>query len=107
MFTIKELKDIDCTYFNIIHAGCYSVTLQSKDTEHYWHIIHLQYPTFASCKIQHRHRQSVPFHDQGSAPNLGQALADIKNHDYYHLHIRPSKKACANPNQKGVQGFHR
>lgn len=92
MFTATELKNIDRAYFNIINAGCYSVTLQSKNTGHYWHIIHLQYPAFASCRIQHRHRQSMPFHDQGSAPTLGQAIANIKGHDYYHLYIRPLKK---------------
>lgn len=100
MFTAKELEYIDCTYFNISNAGCFSVTLQSKNTKHYWHIIHLQYPTFASCKIQHRHGQSAPFHDQGSAPTLRQAIEDIKAHDYYHLHVRPLKKARAGIKQK-------
>lgn len=67
MFTTKELKSIDRTYFHIISASGYCVTLQSKNTDHYWHIIHQQYPSFVSCKIQHKHRQDVPFHEQGNA----------------------------------------
>ena len=100
MFTTKELTAIDSTYFNIINAGGYSVTLQSKDTGHYWHIIHQQYPTFTSCNIQHKHRQSYPFHNQGSAPTPGQALEDIKEHDYYHLYVRPLKKSRTGTNRK-------
>ena len=91
MFITKELNDIDCNYFNIIHAGYYCVTLQSKNTNHYWHMIHQQYPTFASCKIQHKHKKSLPFHEQGNAPTLEQAVNKIKEHDFYHLHIRPTK----------------
>lgn len=95
MFTTKELENIDRTYFHIINTGCYSVTLQSKNTKHYWHILHQQYPSFASCKIQHRHNQSVRFHDQGNAPTLEQALEYIRSHDHYHLHIRSGKKKSA------------
>lgn len=101
MFTTKELKNIDRTYFHIINAGCYSVTLQSKNTSHYWHIIHQQYPSFASCKIQHKHRHPLPFHEQGSAPTLGQAIDQIKAHDFYHLHVRLMKKDCKGTDQKG------
>ena len=36
MFTAEELKNIDRAYFHIIDAGCYCVTLQSKNTDHYW-----------------------------------------------------------------------
>lgn len=101
MFTTEELKNIDRTYFHIINAGCYCVTLQSKNTGHYWHIIHQQYPSFATCKIQHKHRTSNPFHEQGGAPALGQAIDQIMAHDFYHLHVRPKKKACKGADQKG------
>lgn len=101
MFTTKELKSIDRTYFHIISASGYCVTLQSKNTDHYWHIIHQQYPSFVSCKIQHKHRQDVPFHEQGNAPTLGQAIDQIKAHDFYHLYVRPMKKACKGTDQKG------
>lgn len=73
MFSIVELKNIDHTYFNVIHTGCYCVTLQSKNTKHYWHILRQQYPTFTSCKIWHKHKQSDSFHEQGNAPTLGGA----------------------------------
>lgn len=92
MFTMKELGQIDRTYFNIINAGCYSVTLQSKNTKHYWHILHQQYRTFATCKIQHKHKQSDAFHEQCSAPTLKDALDEIKEHDSYHLFVRCAEK---------------
>lgn len=92
MFTTKELKTIDRTYFNIIHTGCYCVTIQSKNTKHYWHILHQQYPAFASCKIHHKHNQADAFHEQGNAPTLNQAMKKIQEHDRYHLSIRPLKK---------------
>ena len=92
MFTMKELMQIDRTYFNIINAGCYSVTLQSKNTKHYWHILHQQYRTFATCKIQHKHKQSDAFHEQCSAPTLRDALDGIKEHDSYHLFVRCAEK---------------
>ncbi len=95
MFTTTELKSIDQTYFHIINAGCYAVTLQSKNTKHYWHIVHQQYPTFVSCRIQHKHKEAYPFHDQGSALDLKQAIEEIKSHDQYHLHERPKKKKHA------------
>lgn len=86
MFTTTELKSIDQTYFHIINAGCHSVTLQSKNTGHYWHILHQQYPKFSSCKIQHKHHFANQFHDQGNAPSLQQAIEEIKDHDHFHLH---------------------
>ena len=75
--------------------------LQSRNTKHYWHIIHQQYPSFVSCKIQHKHRQDVPFHEQGNAPTLEQAIDRIKAHDFYHLYVRPMKKANRSTDQKG------
>ena len=96
MFTMKELRQIDSTYFNIINAGCYSVTLQSKNTRHYWHILYQKYKTLASCSIQHKHQRSSAFHEQCSAPTLKDALDKIQEHDNYHLSVRCAgkKKDC-------------
>ncbi len=38
MFTQKDLRNIDRSYFRVISAGCFGVTLQSKNTSHCWHI---------------------------------------------------------------------
>ena len=92
MFTTEELKNIDHTYFNIIHTGCYCVTLQSKNTKHYWHILHQQYPALTTCKIWHKHKQADSFHEQGNAPTLKLAMDKIREHDHYHLYVRPAKK---------------
>ena len=53
MFTAKELNTIDTGYFSIIASGGCTVTLQSKNTGHCWHILLQEYPHFRSYMIYH------------------------------------------------------
>jgi hypothetical protein len=77
LFSPKEISSIDRSYFNIVQANSLSVTLQSKNTKHYWHILHQEY------------------HSHKSQPNLKKALQEIKNHDAFQLNIRDKeKRAC-------------
>ena len=39
MFTAKELKNIDAGYFSVIASGGCTLTIQSKNTRHCWHIL--------------------------------------------------------------------
>ena len=39
MITPKQLKAIDITYFTILASGSFTVTLQSRNTGHCWHIL--------------------------------------------------------------------
>lgn len=92
MFTQKELEGIDRNYFNIIKASCFCVTLQSKNTRHYWHIVHIEYPTFQTCQIYHNHNRFGPYHQHHNRPTLEKAIKDIKSHDDFQINVRDKKK---------------
>lgn len=44
MFRAEEIGRLDRSYFNIILAEEYDVTLQSKNTGHIWYIHNPEYP---------------------------------------------------------------
>lgn len=92
MFTQEELDQIDASYFKIIKAGNHTVTLQSKNTKHCWHILHQEYPHFKSCKIYHTHKENTAYHEHGSAPTLAQAINEIREHDTFQLNTRKKSK---------------
>lgn len=52
MITPKQLKAIDITYFTILASGSFTVTLQSRNTGHCWHILFQEYPHFKSCLLK-------------------------------------------------------
>lgn len=85
MYTSTDFYLIDQLYFNIIQLSLLTITIQSKNTGHYWHIEHLRYPKFQSYVIYHRHHDIAPYHKQTNAPTLLDALTIIRNHDTYHL----------------------
>jgi len=92
MFTRKELNIVDPSYFRIINCGVHTVTIQSKNTQHCWHIIHQSYPHFSSCEIHHRHNEATSYHVHGHAPTLEKAIENIKNHDTFQLNGRKKSK---------------
>ena len=88
MFTPKELHDIDRNYFNVIQANAICVTLQSKNTKHFWHILHEEYPTHKSCQISHKHNFSDSYHSHRNQPSLKRAIEEIQSHDTFQLNGR-------------------
>ena len=72
MFRTEEIGRLDRSYFNIILAEEYDVTLQSKNTGHIWYIHNPEYPGEGECIIFHKHRASQPYHQHGRARSLGQ-----------------------------------
>lgn len=88
MFKNKELNSIDKSYFNIIQLSLHTVTIQSKNTKHFWHILQQEYPTFSSCIIYHRHNEYYSYHLHGHAPTLKRALIDIQKHDDFQIRVR-------------------
>ena len=92
MFTAKELNTIDTGYFSIIASGGCTVTLQSKNTGHCWHILLQEYPHFRSYMIYHTHHRGTLYHEHGHGATLSGCLSQIRNHDIYWL----SRKAVAN-----------
>jgi hypothetical protein len=92
LFSQKELRGIDHSYFNILQANCFSVTLQSKNTKHYWHIIHQEYPAFKSCQVTHKHNLSDEYHSHRNQPTLEKAIQEIKSHDDFQINVRDKEK---------------
>ncbi len=53
MITTEELKKVEGNYFEVLQTGAFAVTLRSKNTGHYWHLIEREYPTFRHFVIYH------------------------------------------------------
>ena len=51
MFNKEHLDKIDRNYFNVIIADDRNVTLQSRNTGHYWYLHCTGYPTEGTCII--------------------------------------------------------
>ena len=58
MFDTEQLKAIDSSYFNIITVDEYDVTIQSRNTGHYWYLHCTGVPGDAVCIIFHKHKYS-------------------------------------------------
>ena len=87
MFEQKSLDKIDGDYFNIIIADSQDVTIQSRNTGHYWYLHCAGYPTEEALVIFHKHRFKDGYHQHGHARNLRQAIKSIVRHDDYQLNV--------------------
>lgn len=85
MFNTEELRQLDAEYFNIIVSDEKDVTIQSKNTGHYWYLHCTEYPAEESCVIFHKHRCSHPYHQHGRANTLRQAVRSICKHDKWKM----------------------
>lgn len=88
MFDEDILKKIDSQYFNIIMADDRDVTLQSRNTCHYWYLHCAGYPTEQALVIFHKHRFQHPYHQHGRANTLRQAIKSIQGHDRFQMNGR-------------------
>lgn len=68
--SIKLSADVYEKYFADIKTGEYDVTVQSKNTGHFWYIHNSKFPGKDACVIFHKHRASHPYHRHGKARNL-------------------------------------
>ena len=91
MITTEELKKVEGNYFEVLQTGAFAVTLRSKNTGHYWHLIKGKYPIFRHFVIYHKHNASDAYHAQGTACDLKAAVSGIKSHDEFQMNGR--KKA--------------
>ena len=92
MFAAKELKNIDAGYFSVIASGGCTLTIQSKNTGHCWHILLQEYPHFRSCLIYHTHHRGTPYHEHGHGATLSGCLSQIRNHDACWLSRKSRRK---------------
>ena len=88
MFDSKQLKQVDPAYFNIIVADDMDVTIQSRNTGHYWYLHCTGYPNEGSCVIFHKHRFSHSYHQHGRGNSLRQAIRSIQSHDRWQMNGR-------------------
>ncbi len=91
MITDEELNLIDKDYFNVLQAGGFTISLQSKNTGHYWFLVVEEFPTFRHFKVSHRHNRTDAFHAHRDAPNLKTAIERIKAHDEFQIQGRKLK----------------
>ena len=85
MFDRTQLQQLDREYFVVLIADEYDVTIQSRNTGHYWYLHCTEYPQPESCVIFHKHRYSHPYHLHGQANSLRQAIRMIRKHDAWQL----------------------
>lgn len=88
MFLTESLAKIDRDYFNVIVMNDMDVTVQSKNTGHYWYLHCAGYPTEEALVIFHKHRYSHPYHQHGRANTLRQAVKSIQRHDEFQMNGR-------------------
>ena len=88
MFSTEELESLDRSYFSVICADAYDVTIMSKNTGHVWYIHNPEYPEPGNCIIFHKHQASHPYHRHGRAGSLRQAVRSIQGHDRYQIEVR-------------------
>ena len=81
MFEAEQLSRIDSKYFNTIIVDDYDVTIQSRNTGHYWYLHCTGYPSEENCVIFHKHQFRHPYHKHGRARTLRQAVKEIQKHD--------------------------
>ena len=90
MFTMKELRSVDKSYFDVKAAYAHCIVIVSRNTGHWWYL----YGTGLGneVKIQHKHHEADSWHQQKYAfhmpHTLKGALKSIKSHDEYQLKNR-------------------
>ena len=88
VFRSENLEKIDRKYFNIILMNEWDVTIQSRNTGHYWYLHCAEYPTEEALVIFHKHRFQDGYHQHGRANTLRQAVRNIQKHDEFQLNGR-------------------
>ena len=92
MYTRQELNAIDRSYFEVIIADEYEVTLMSRNTRHVWHLRNVELPDGEATVILHKHQVSDPYHIHGRSRTMKQAIRYIKKHDLFQMNGR--KPVC-------------
>ena len=85
MISQKEINSIDREYFTVITAGCFGITLQSKNTKHCWYIACRDLGYMQDFLICHTHHRDTPMHEHGHGKTLHSCIRQIKSHDEYQL----------------------
>lgn len=93
MFSAEELAALDRSYFSVLCADAYDVTIVSKNTGHVWQLHNVELLGGEITVVFHKHHVSNQFHTHSRSRTLGKAIRDIKSHDQFQLNgRRPVKK---------------
>lgn len=83
------LNVIDKGYFNIIIASnTDDITLQSKNTGHYWYFHFTGVSGDRAYIVYHKHKFSHPYHQHCYCNSLKQVISSIQSHDLWVLRGR-------------------
>lgn len=85
MFQKRDYTCLDPKYFHMIVKGKREITIQSKNTGHYWYLQSTGRPGKLAVLIYHKHRYSYPYHRHGQSGTLPKAVRSIIHHDRYQL----------------------
>jgi len=88
MFNSETLKKLDRGYFCVIIANDSDVTIQSKNTGHFWYLHNIPRADNEACVIFHKHKGAHPYHLHGKAGSIAQAIRKIKKHDKWQMNGR-------------------
>ena len=88
MISQKDMRSVDRRYFNVLDQTGFFLTIQSKNTKHYWHILEQEYGRVKRYVVFHRHGDSGEYHEHGHAGRLDKIVADIKAHDRFQINVR-------------------
>lgn len=88
MITEKEKKLFDTEYFNILLINGVAISVQSKNTKHYWHIEEEEFAHFRHFKLYHKHNRSDEFHRHRDRKNMAAVIDEIKGHDKFQMNGR-------------------
>ena len=76
MYTQQELAAIDRSYFAVIVADEYDVTLMSLNTRHMWQLHNVELPDGEVTVLFHKHHASDPYHLQGKRKTSPRSSAE-------------------------------
>ena len=85
MFDSKDIKWVDSEYFKVIRETEWDIEIRSRCTGHYWMLHCTDDPLPGSCEVFHRHHGWLPYHHQGRARSIHQAVRIIQQHDEFQL----------------------
>ena len=88
MFNQEHLDKIDRRYYKVIMSDDTDVTIQTRNTGHYWYLHYAGYPTEEALVIFHKHKYQHPYHQHGRARTMRQAMKSIQGHDKWQMSRR-------------------
>lgn len=88
MINAEELGLIESDYFNKIGTSGFSITIQSKNTHHYWHIVEESFSHFRHFKVYHKHKPEDEYHRHPDKGSLKEVITEIQSHDRFQMNGR-------------------